>query len=196
MAASDEQKSRRALLKKWSPLGKKEKSLFIKLAVCLGIGILLMSWGGGRQAADTAAQPEEGNPLPAAENYAGSEQQLEAKLAEILAAIKGAGQVSVAITFEQGPEYVYARENSEKQSAEANESSSSLVQVDDSPVLLKQRLPEVKGVVIVAEGAGDALVKEQLYQAAKSLLGVTAAQIAVIEGQPPAASAGSTAETQ
>lgn len=36
--------------------------------------------------------------------------------------------------------------------------------------------------MIVAEGAGDALVKERLYQAIKSLLGLTSSQIAIIEG--------------
>ena len=51
------------------------------------------------------------------------------------------------------------------------------------------RLPSIReaaaiqGVVVVAEGAGDPLVRERLYAAVRSLLGLKAAQIAVIEGE-------------
>lgn len=130
---------------------------------------------------DSSSLQEPAEPT-ASTSYYSEEKELEDKLISILSEIKGAGAVTVALTFEQGTEYVYAEENNEKQSADQSETSTSLAQINDSPVLVKQRLPEVKGVVIVAEGAGDALVKERLYQAIKSLLGLTSSQIAIIEG--------------
>ncbi len=171
---------------KFSNLSKKEKSLFIKLAICLVAGIILMSLGSSNN--DSTSTPNDSSSLQepaeptASTSYYSEEKELEDKLISILSEIKGAGAVTVALTFEQGTEYVYAEENNEKQSADQSETSTSLAQINDSPVLVKQRLPEVKGVVIVAEGAGDALVKERLYQAIKSLLGLTSSQIAIIEG--------------
>lgn len=186
MAVPEEQKKKERFWQKFSHLSKKEKGLFIKLAICLVAGIILMGLGSGKKD-DTATNTDNSSPQEAAsttlsESYYSEEKQLEDKLVSILSEVKGAGTVTVALTFEQGTEYVYAEENNEKQSTDQSETSTSLAQINDSPVLIKQRLPEVKGVVIVAEGAGDALVKERLYQAAKSLLGLSTSQIAIIEG--------------
>ena len=186
MAAPEEQKNKERIWQKFGHLSKKEKGLFIKLAICLVAGIILMSLGSGKKD-DTAtntgtSSPQEAASTTLSESYYSEEKQLEDKLVSILSEVKGAGTVTVALTFEQGAEYVYAEENNEKQSTDQSETSTSLAQINDSPVLIKQRLPEVKGVVIVAEGAGDALVKERLYQAAKSLLGLSTSQIAIIEG--------------
>ena len=186
MAAPEEQKNKERIWQKFGHLSKKEKGLFIKLAICLVAGIILMSLGSGKKD-DTAtntgtSSPQEAASTTLSESYYSEEKQLEDKLVSILSEVKGAGTVPVALTFEQGAEYVYAEENNEKQSTDQSETSTSLAQINDSPVLIKQRLPEVKGVVIVAEGAGDALVKERLYQATKSLLGLSTSQIAIIEG--------------
>ena len=186
MAAPEEQKNKERIWQKFGHLSKKEKGLFIKLAICLVAGIILMSLGSGKKE-DTAtntgtSSPQEAASTTLSESYYSEEKQLEDKLVSILSEVKGAGTVTVALTFEQGAEYVYAEENNEKQSPDQSETSTSLAQINDSPVLIKQRLPEVKGVVIVAEGAGDALVKERLYQATKSLLGLSTSQIAIIEG--------------
>ena len=186
MAAPEGQKNKERIWQKFGHLSKKEKGLFIKLAICLVAGIILMSLGSGKKE-DTAtntgtSSPQEAASTTLSESYYSEEKQLEDKLVSILSEVKGAGTVTVALTFEQGTEYVYAEENNEKQSTDQSETSTSLAQINDSPVLIKQRLPEVKGVVIVAEGAGDALVKERLYQAAKSLLGLSTSQIAIIEG--------------
>ena len=186
MEIPENQNKKERIWNKFSNLSKKEKSLFIKLAICLVAGIILMSLGSSNN--DSTSTPNDSSSLQepaeptASTSYYSEEKELEDKLISILSEIKGAGAVTVALTFEQGTEYVYAEENNEKQSADQSETSTSLAQINDSPVLVKQRLPEVKGVVIVAEGAGDALVKERLYQALKSLLGLTSSQIAIIEG--------------
>ena len=48
-------------------------------------------------------------------------------------------------------------------------------------MLIKSEQPLVRGVAVLAEGAGDPLVKERLYLAVRSLLGINASQIAIIE---------------
>ena len=135
--------------------------------------------GGNKDQTDTT---NEAANQTSSQTYYSEEGALEDKLVTILSAVKGAGTVSVALTFEEGTESVYAVENNETLSDDQRESSSALAEINDTPVLIKQRLPKVQGVVIVAEGAGNPLVKERLYEAASSLLGLTATQIAIIEG--------------
>jgi len=162
----------------------KEKKLFFKLALCLLVGIVLMSLtrSASDHKADQAATDQEVLTQQVVGDYYSEEAALEAKLVSILSEVKGAGKVAVALTFEEGTESVYAEEENQTIGSDQSESSSALAAINDNPVLIKQRLPKVLGLVIVAEGAGDPLVKERLYQAASSLLGLNAAQVAVIEG--------------
>ena len=44
-------------------------------------------------------------------------------------------------------------------------------------LIVKEELPEVRGVLIVAEGAGNIRVKMELLEAAKTLLGVSADKV-------------------
>lgn len=173
-------KTKEWLWQRLRKLGPKEKSLFFKLGVILLVGIVLMSLA--RHNTDDSATGNDMPGEPVVQNYYSEEAALEAKLISILTQVKGAGKVSVALTFEEGTESVYAEESKETLSKDQTESSSALAEINDNPVLIKQRLPKVQGVVIVAEGAGDPLVKERLYKAARSLLGLSAAQIAIIEG--------------
>lgn len=184
----DQQKQKNNKERPWSRLRQltdKEKKLFFKLALCLLVGIALMyvaRGNGGRDQPEAAALPQDQAAVAAGNDYYDEEAALEAKLVTILAQIKGAGAVAVALTFAESVESVYAEEEEQAVSTDQSQSSSALAAINDNPVLIKQRLPKVLGVVVVAEGAGDPLVKERLYQAASSLLGLNAAQVAVIEG--------------
>ena len=183
----DQEKQKNNKERPWSKLRQltdKEKKLFFKLALCLLVGIALMyvARGAGSQDQPEAAAPQDQAALTAGNDYYDEEAALEAKLVTILAQVKGAGAVAVALTFAESVESVYAEEEEQAVSTDQSQSSSALAAINDNPVLIKQRLPKVLGVVIVAEGAGDPLVKERLYQAASSLLGLNAAQVAVIEG--------------
>lgn len=168
------------LFKRLRKLNAKEKSLFLKLSLCLLAGIVLMTLTNGNKVNST--QVKEPTVEPLSLDYYSEEVALEEKLVTIFTAVKGAGKVSVALTFEEGTESIYAEESNEVLSENESETSSALAEINDTPVLIKQRLPKVRGLVIVAHGAGDPLVKERLYKAASSLLGLTSAQIAIIEG--------------
>lgn len=185
MAEEDKQTEhtgKAAIWNKLKNLSDKDKKLLIKLAVCLLAGILLMSMAGAKTThkQETTALPSQAN----AENYAQQEAALEEKLVNILSQIDGAGTVSAAVTLAEGTEAVYATDNDNRQDEQELQSKISLTEINNEPVLVKERLPRVQGAVIVAEGAADPLVKERLYQAAVSLLGLNYSQVAVIEKQP------------
>lgn len=124
---------------------------------------------------------------------------LEKSIEEILSQINGVGKVDVLVTYSSGREIVPYSDvkksdevTEEKDSAggtrKINQSSyESQIAYEDSgsgvkkPIILKELLPEVKGVVVVAEGANDPLVKECLINAVKVLLDVPVHKIQVFE---------------
>ncbi len=121
---------------------------------------------------------------------------LEAALEEALGSIKGVGKVRVKVTLESGPENVYAASvtrsmNSQtetlsggeiRQTISENETSqpvSGRFGTSETPLLEKTVLPQVAGCLIVAEGASNSGVKEELYRAAQALLGIPLYKIQV-----------------
>ncbi len=167
---------------KWTGLDQRDRKLFLKLGALLVLGLVLMAWAKGSQDAkeDQAADP----PAASLSQLAG-ERDLEARLAELLGQVEGAGQVSVMLLYEDSGAAVYAQERDTSTEADGEASaardSSSLALAGNAPVLIKSEQPLVRGVAVLAEGAGDPLVKERLYLAVRSLLGINASQIAIIE---------------
>lgn len=113
--------------------------------------------------------------------------KVEGKLENILSQMKGVGQVKVMVTFKDTAERIPAlnttkseeisneedaqggtrkvtREESSKQVVVSNES--------ESLVIIKEVNPEVRGVIVIAEGAENIKVKERLYSAVKTVLGI------------------------
>lgn len=169
----------------WHRLAAKEQKLLIRLGICLAAGITLMyagslGLGAGHTSSDVAERQQQEELSTTAES-----EVLEQKLADILSQVKGAGQVSVAVEYSESAAAVYAtdREISEDEDGSSRQEQESLTLAGDAPVLIKQQTPQLRGVLVVASGAGDVLVRERLLQAVKGLLGLEAAQIAIIEGE-------------
>ncbi len=123
-----------------------------------------------------------------------NEQDMEARMAEILSKIQGAGQVDVMLTFRVSTESVVAHEEKteESRSQENGKTSESLnkettvVMTEDgkgntSPLVLTENSPKVEGVVIVAQGGDNAVVCKALSNAAQALLDVPAHKIAILK---------------
>jgi stage III sporulation protein AG len=123
-----------------------------------------------------------------------SEEDLEAKLLRILSAVEGAGQVQVALNYSESAsaEYVQNSDITESNSKETFDTGNAtqstqktaslkLAEINAAPVKVKEYMPKLSGAVIVAEGANDALVREQLYKAARVLLGLPAHRIVVVK---------------
>lgn len=124
------------------------------------------------------------------------EEIVEARLKNILERIKGSGKVEVMVTFEMGSEIVPASNTVEtKDTTEEKDSNGgirtvtsqnlteNIVTTNDNtgnkPLVIKEIKPQVKGVIVVAEGADDIEVKMQLYDAVKTVLQVSGNQVQV-----------------
>ncbi len=148
----------------------------------MALGIVLMNVAGSvgnGKTADAPAQEQQVSQPVAGQPVADS---LQAELQQLLSQVKGAGQVQVIISYESGPEKIYAYDSEQSNDEGGSSQKSSLSQTNNSPVLLKEAQAAAKGVVVVAEGAADPLVRERLYQAVSSLLALPANRIAIIEG--------------
>ncbi len=118
---------------------------------------------------------------------------LENKLEDVLSQLKGVGSVKVMITLEDTIEKIPAF-NTTKNNETTNELDSqggtreiiredTTIQVvtgsEGSLMVLKEIKPTIKGVIVIAEGAEDLEVKERLYEAVKTVLGLSGNKVEV-----------------
>ena len=112
---------------------------------------------------------------------------LENKLSNVLSQIEGAGKVSTMITFESGTEYIYATNEETKTNTNTNQSSTTTTQTTTKTpkedLLIKEVLPKISGVVIVASGARDTKVKLEIVKAVQAALEVPISKIEVLIGK-------------
>lgn len=180
----------------WSEMNSQQKQMMIRLAVLAVLGIILLLIGGTMDKREPAEpelvpQKEEHEML---QNTAAS--PLEQQLADTLMQVKGAGYVTVQITLYDSGRKEYAHdvqrtERTTEDTADANrkqtierQEQQTVVQMDGQAdaLLVTEYMPEICGVLIVADGAGQAAVQEQLLQAAATLLQISAGQILVLPG--------------
>ncbi len=167
-----------------------EKS--VKLLLLIGLsGVLLLcaaSFSGGPKGKTAETQTPSSSEL-SAEDY---EERLRQELTRIVSAITGEEAPAVMVTLESAGQSVYAQDEKNGMQTEteggSSESERTHVILKDPdgaqqalPVMKMQ--PEVKGVVIVSNCAGDPVVRERLVNAAKTALGVSASRVCVTCGR-------------
>ena len=118
---------------------------------------------------------------------------LENKLTSVLGHIQGAGKVNVMITLSCGIEYVYTKNTEEVTTNSQSSGTSKTTKTEDlvfvsvsgksTPVILKQNLPKVSGVIIVASGAKNINVRLELQKAVEALLDVQVENIEILVGE-------------
>ncbi|MCT4598087.1 MAG: stage III sporulation protein AG [Vallitalea sp.] len=127
------------------------------------------------------------------------EEKLEKRLEKEFAQIDGVGKIEVIIMLKTSGEIVINKDvpnsNSETDEVDAQggkrlitqtEQQESTVLINNSdgstkPIILKELEPQISGVVIIAEGGGDIVVKNNLINAAKVLLDVPVHKIEVMK---------------
>ena len=126
-----------------------------------------------------------------------SQTDLETRLKTVLSSIRGAGEVEVLITYESGSELVTAMStnvNSNRSETSDGEKTSTNTQTTEvsqpatvnssngnEPIILVEKQPVVRGVIVVAEGAADIRVKLDLQRAVTAVLDIPISKIEVFE---------------
>lgn len=124
---------------------------------------------------------------------------LEEELQAILEQVEGAGKVRVSVSLSSTPLKQYAtntratkRSTEEKDKSgvsrvitETNEDGqlvlarTSTVQGEE-PVMVRESKPQIQGVIVVAEGGNDPLVRSRLTEAVQTLWGLAPHQVQVL----------------
>lgn len=100
---------------------------------------------------------------------------LEEKLCRILSDIEGAGDVSVMITYEGTGEKNIAYEKSQRE----NSYDEKAVMSGGEPMILNEEYPEVRGVIVTAQGADNASVRRAISECVSAILDVDAHRICI-----------------
>ena len=132
---------------------------------------------------------------------AAAEVTLEARLEDILSTVRGAGKVRVLVTYATAGERVAATVSTtdesvsetssgatatrSEQSREMKQPATISVDGGQSPIILVEREPEIRGVIVVAEGAADPAVRLSLQRAVQAVTGVPLSCIEVFEMNYP-----------
>ncbi len=151
----------------------------IHLIIILLIGVLLMVFPFGSEKKSSAT-----------EKFVELSVDYKRELEEILSRIKGVGDVNVMVTysssFEKNIAYEKNSNKNEKKDGDnkiINETSSNtnVVLSSGEPFVVKQIYPEIKGVVVVADGAEDIFVKQNITDAVTTALGIAPHKVCVVK---------------
>ena len=172
---------------------------------CLGLALILIAdfykdIGINRTAEEGTYNEDKQTEIVTADNTMPDYvRRLENDLSSILEKIQNAGKVSVMITLKSGTEIIPAKDESisDKVTNEKDTTGGARVinekTTDDKvvftaiqggsskPLIIKEINPEVKGVIVVAEGAKDSKVKLKISQAVQTVLDIPAYRVTVYE---------------
>ncbi len=178
----------------WKARVKQKPGLVYGLYAGIGLlAVLLYLLGSGIACpgrTETAAQAESAP-------RTGNRDELERRLIEVLSKIRGAGKVDVLVTYETNGEIVTAtvrQTDEDVRNADGtggSETSRKVREVTEpatvetgsghAPIVLVEKEPVVRGVIVVAEGASDFSVREKLQAAVHAATGIPIERIEVFE---------------
>ncbi|SHJ72251.1 stage III sporulation protein AG [Caminicella sporogenes DSM 14501] len=177
-----------------------KKTIYNFLAVIISCIILLISW--------STFYPKENKSTEKIESLQTSRiekneyfytDSIDKKLEQILSQINGVGDVDVMITYETSSEVVPASNITKSlQTTKENDSqggtrtttqeniTEQIVTLNNSdyknaPVVIKEIKPIVRGVIVVAEGAGNPKVKSALIDAVTTIFQIKSYKVKVYE---------------
>ena len=174
-------------IRKWLRVPK-NRDIVLALAAILVVLLAYRLFFPGENKLASGNSPPEAMPQSQPTERNDEEAKLEERLETILSQIRNAGEVRVLVTFASGREIVPAvsvdeQSDSASESSEGNDRQSSSATQRSVPVtvagqngaslmILKEMTPEILGVVVVAEGAGDILVRLELARAVQTALDI------------------------
>ena len=172
-----------------------------QLLIILLVGVLLVIIA---LPTDKKSKTQEEKEQPAAQQAAAVstnsyETELEQKLKKALSQVEGVGKVDVMITLKSKGEKIVEKdqnttgnvvtetdsEGGTRETKETNTQETTIYAQEGSgtqtPYVIKELGPEIEGVIIIAEGGGDARVVQNITDAVEALFHVEAHKIKVMK---------------
>lgn len=181
---------------------KPQQANLVKLvAIGLTLGLLFLN-AGDLFGVDTGTEPRNATQVVAdagvpRDELSAIEAEAAARLERILASVAGAGAVRVTVTLETGPavsavadsrvEKTTTREKAADESTRVTESENTQIThvttgqgSGGALAVMKKSRAQIAGVLIVAEGARNDVVRARLHEAAWTALGISPNRISVM----------------
>lgn len=172
---------------KFSGWAKKGKYGLIIL-ICLGL--LALMWPASKPQSQNVTTGTGTSSMKSSESV---KTQMTAELESILSLVKGAGAVQVSLTLtSDGIKNFATNVREERQDTEEKDSKGTqkkttqqnierdLAVSGGESLMVEQKYPEVVGVLVVAEGASDPAIKEELTEATVTLLNLSPEKVRVL----------------
>lgn len=173
----------------------------IVILVLAGIALMIVPgvFLNKNDAAQKSGEPI--NPIKIADSSSTSspvlalEKSLSQQISNILSQVEGAGNVSVSVSLEAGPETDFAENVTsdtstieEKDTSGGTRTTSTMnnktevvfAQNQNNPLIIKEKGAQIRGVLVVAEGARDSEIKIKLNHAVQAMLNLPAHRIMVL----------------
>jgi len=172
--------------------------MFIGLLALIAIGISFIYMGKTSTTSATAILSKPAQTTPAsisATKISALEKDMENKLQASLLQMDGAGKVQVSVRLATGLKSEYAwNENTTSKTIKSSDKAGGVQETTEVtknnqlvtpagttvPVIVMEDSPDIAGVLITAEGASDAKVREDIHTAVQTLLGIPSAKIKVV----------------
>ena len=148
-----------------------EKIILIAIA---GIVLLAANFSEWKNSSSKTSEKQEKS-IETSQNDAYVE-ALENKLVHILENVDGVGKAEVMITLKSSKESVVNKNQKKQEETILSDSSG-----NSAPYVIKELEPEISGIVISCEGAGNKVVEASVLEAVQVLFGVSANHIKVLK---------------
>jgi len=175
----------------------KKNNLLITLGLCAGIIFIILSFIVPNKSVKDSSNENNGGTDIKIEfskmNTSDYIKEQERKLCEVLKRVNGISEPYVMITLDSSSEYIYATKRSAKESSSVNggnttshkESQSDIIlysdiQKQESPILVKEIQPKIKGVAVVCKGIKNAETELKIINLVSTVLNLPTNRVYVI----------------
>lgn len=166
------------------------------LIICGLLGIALIFLSSFFENKDTSAGSTVQTVYTANQSIEQYKEDTEINLGNMIASIDGAGKTKIMVTVDSGIEYVYASDEKESvnsksdksqdkdntENTQDSEKSYITIRLSDGTqqaVTVKEIQPRIRGVLVICEGGGDALVQQRVIEAVTKALDISSAKVCV-----------------
>lgn len=154
-------------------MGWVRKYRFVVLILLVGIGLMLIPFG-GKEKAETSVS-----------STAPTQPDISKELSQILSQIDGAGEVSVMLTVRTGTSTVYQTDDSQTTGDSGSTRQDTVIITDENRTQsgLVQHIvyPEYRGAIIVCQGADNLQVRLNIMEAVARITGLGMDKISVLK---------------
>lgn len=118
------------------------------------------------------------------ENY---EKQVTGQLEAALRCMEGAGKVRVMLTFRDSGESIVEKDITKTGSAQESVQYQEAAVYEETdgrrPYVSRRNLPSIAGVLVIAQGGGDSVVKQEILDAVLALFPIEAHKVKIVKMQ-------------